>query len=319
MRLKLRDLTKYRPFFCFVGLIFLALLAAILIPDFRSLNNIITIFRQASILVVLGTGLTAVLLTGSMDLSIGAAAGLVGCVCAQLLKTGLNIPTVLLAAVGIGILIGLFNGFLIGIIKLPSFIATYGTNWVLSGLSIIVMHGAIIYNLPEGFTWFATGYIGPVPVIVIIALIIVSIAYFLLQRTTFGRDVYSYGSGSEAALYAGVPVTKTLILSFIFCSVSAGLAGLLMTARLNAADVAMSDSYGLQPVAAVVIGGTSMLGGEGGVAGTIIGALLLTIIVNVMNLMEVSTYAQPMVFGFVILFMVIFDAITRNKSLSSIK
>jgi ribose transport system permease protein len=319
VKIAFKDMTKYRPFFCFVGLVILVLAASVFIPDFRSFNNIITVFRQASILAVLGTGLTAVLLTGSMDLSVGASAGFIGCVCAQLLKAGFGIPLVVLTAVCIGILIGSFNGFLTGIIKLPSFIATYGANWVLSGLSIIVMHGAIIYNLPAGFTYFATGYIGPVPVIVIIALVIVAIAYFLLQRTTFGRDVYAYGSGSEAALYAGVPITKTLILSFIFCSICAGLAGLLMTARLNAADVAMSDSYGLQPVAAVVIGGTSMLGGEGGVAGTIIGALLLTIIVNVMNLLGVSTYAQPMVFGLVILFMVIFDAFTRNKSLNSIK
>jgi ribose transport system permease protein len=317
--MKLANLTKYRPFFCLVGLVFFVLVAAFFISDFRSFNNIITIFRQTSILVVLGTGLTAVLLTGSMDLSVGATAGLIGCVCAQLLKSGFNIPVVVLAAVCIGAVIGLFNGFLTGIIKLPSFIATYGTNWVLTGLSIIVMHGAIIYNLPAGFTYFATGYIGPVPVIVILALVIVIIAYFLLQRTTFGRDIYAYGAGPDAALYSGVPVTKTLILSFIFCSICAGLAGLLMTARLNAADVAMSDSYGLQPVAAVVIGGTSMLGGEGGVVGTIIGALLLTIIVNVMNLLGLSTYAQPMVFGVVILFMVIFDAITRNKILSSLK
>jgi ribose transport system permease protein len=317
--MKFADLAKYRPFFCFVGLVFFVLVAAFFISEFRSLNNIITIFRQASILVVLGTGLTAVLLTGSMDLSVGATAGLIGCVCAQLLKSGFNIPIVVLAAVSIGVIIGLFNGLLTGIIRLPSFIATYGTNWALTGLSIIVMHGAIIYNLPPGFTWFATGYIGPVPVIVILALVILLIAYFLLQRTTFGRDVYSYGAGAEAALYSGVPVTKTLVSSFVFCSVCAGFAGLLMTARLNAADVAMSDSYGLQPVAAVVIGGTSMLGGEGGVVGTIIGALLLTIIVNIMNLLGISTYAQPMVFGLVILFMVIFDAFTRNRSLSSIK
>ncbi|MGB4407268.1 MAG: ABC transporter permease [Sphaerochaeta sp.] len=281
------------------------------------MSNFITIFRQASVLLVLATGLTAVLLTGNMDLSVGATAGLIGCVCAQLLKTALPFPMVFLIAILLGIVVGVFNGLLVSVVKLPSFIATYGTNWTISGLSIIVMNGAVIYNLPKGFTWFGTGYIGPIPVIILVSAVVVSIAWVLMQKTTLGRDIYTYGHGKEAALYAGVPITKTLIMSFVFSSVCAGLAGLLMTARLNAADAAMGDSYGLQPVAAVVIGGTSMLGGEGGVSGTIVGALLLTIIVNIMNLLGISSFAQPMVIGLVILIMVIFDAYSRMKSLRS--
>jgi len=180
------------------------------------------------------------------------------------------------------------------------------------------MNGAVIFGLPEGFTWFGTGYIGPIPVIIIIASIIVALAYILLQKTTFGRDVYSVGANPDAALYSAVPVKNTLYYAFILSSITAGLAGALMTARLNAADATMGDAYGLQTVAAVVVGGTSLLGGEGGVIGTVIGALLLTIIVNVMNLLGISSFAQSMVVGIVILTMVLFDSYTRTKQEKSI-
>ena len=260
------DIKSSKVFYSLVGLIVLIILSAIIAPNFRTVDNLITIFRQASVLLVLSAGLTAVLLTGGMDLSVGATAGFVGCICAQLLKA--DVP--ILAAFGIGILIsmivGIINGLLAGI--LPSFIATYGTNWVLGGLAIIVMQGAVIYDLPKNFTRIGVGYTGTVPNLVIIALIVVVIIYVLLQRTTFGRQVYAYGSNPLAAKYSAVPVKKIVISSFTMCSMCAGLAGMLITARLNAADAAMGDSYGLQTVAAVVIGGTSMLGGEGGVVGS---------------------------------------------------
>ena len=220
-----------------------------------------------------------------------------------------------MAAFGIGILIsmivGIINGLLAGI--LPSFIATYGTNWVLGGLAIIVMQGAVIYDLPKNFTRIGVGYTGTVPNLVIIALIVVVIIYVLLQRTTFGRQVYAYGSNPLAAKYSAVPVKKIVISSFTMCSMCAGLAGMLITARLNAADAAMGDSYGLQTVAAVVIGGTSMLGGEGGVVGTVIGSLILTIIVNVMNLKGISSFAQGLVVGIVIIAMVLFDTYSKRR------
>ena len=216
-----------------------------------------------------------------------------------------------LVGILIGMVVGCINGLLAGI--LPSFIATYGTNWVMSGLAVIVMQGADIYYLPKGFTQFGVGYTGPIPNLIIIATIIVIIIYVLLQRTTYGRQVYSYGSNPVAAKYAAIPVKKIMVSAFMMCSMCAGVAGMLITARLNAADAAMGDSYGLQTVAAVVIGGTSMLGGEGGVLGTVIGSLILTIIVNVMNLKGISSFAQGLVVGIVIIAMVLFDTYTKRR------
>lgn len=305
------ELKRSKSFFSLIGLIGLVIVASIIAPNFRTINNMITILRQASVLLILSSGLTAVLLTGGMDLSVGATAGLVGCICAQLIKSGVPIPVAFIIGILIGTLIGFVNGLLVGL--LPSFIATYATNWVLTGLAVMVMNGAVIYDLPKNFTKLGVGYVGPIPVLVIIAAIIVVILYILLQKTTYGRQVYSYGSNAEAARYSGMPVKKIMISTFMICSICAGIAGMIITARLNAADAAMGEAYGLQTVAAVVIGGTSMLGGEGGVGGTVIGALILTIIVNVMNLKGVPSFAQPMVVGIVIIVMVLFDINSKRK------
>lgn len=291
------EIKSSKVFYSLVGLIVLIILSAIIAPNFRTIDNLITIFRQASVLLVLSAGLTAVLLTGGMDLSVGATAGFIGCICARLLKAGVSIPVAFLIGILIGMVVGCINGLLAGI--LPSFIATYGTNWVMSGLAVIVMQGAVIYDLPKGFTQISVGYTGPIPNLIIIATIVVIIIYVLLQRTTYGRQVYSYGSNPVAAKYAAIPVKKIMISAFMMCSMCAG--------------VAMGDSYGLQTVAAVVIGGTSMLGGEGGVLGTVIGSLILTIIVNVMNLKGISSFAQGLVVGIVIIAMVLFDTYTKRR------
>ena len=302
-----------KSFFCLLSILFLVLVASVMSPSFRTLDNFATIIRQSSTLIVLSTGLTAVLLTGGIDLSVGSTAAFAGCLCAQLLKMG--VPAGLIFPVGLGVwlVIGLLNGFLVAVIKLPPFIATYATNWVLKGLSIIVMSGAVIYDLPAGFTVFGTGYVGKIPIIVIFALVIVAAVYFFLQKTTLGRDIYAYGSNREAARYSAVNTGRSVYMAFGLCSMTAAVGGLLMTARLNAAEAAMGDAYGLQTVAAVVIGGTSMLGGEGGVLGTLFGGILLTIIVNIMNLLGTSSLAQPMVVGAVILLMVLMDTFKQSR------
>ena len=299
------EIRNSKVFYSLIGLIILVIFSAIAAPNFRTVDNIITVFRQASVLLVLSAGLTAVLLTGGMDLSVGATAGFIGCICAQCIKNGVPIPAAFILGILIGLVVGVINGLLAGI--LPSFIATYGTNWLMSGLAVLVMQGAVIY------TQIGVGYTGPVPNLIIIAAVVVILIYVLLQKTTYGRQVYAYGSNPVAAKYAAVPVKKVMLSAFMMCSMCAGLAGMLMTARLNAADAAMGDSYGLQTVAAVVVGGTSMLGGEGGVLGTVVGALILTIIVNVMNLKGISSYAQGLVIGIVIIAMVLFDTYSKRR------
>lgn len=313
MKEKWNQIKSSKASFCFLSILILVVISSVLSPDFRTLDNFATIIRQSSTLIVLSTGLTAVLLTGGIDLSVGTTAAFAGCLCAQFLKMG--VPSALIFPIGlaVGLVIGLLNGFLVAVIKLPPFIATYATNWVLKGLAIIVMSGAVIYDLPAGFTVFGVGYIGKVPIIVIFAVVIVAVVYFFLQKTTLGRDIYAYGSNAEAARYSAVNTNRSVYMAFALCSMTAAVGGLLMTARLNAAEAAMGETYGLQTVAAVVIGGTSMLGGEGGVIGTVFGGILLTIIVNIMNLLGTSSSAQPMVVGGVILLMVLMDTFTQSR------
>lgn len=314
MKDMLHAIRQSRAFYCLAGLTGLVAIYSLFSPEFRTGDNCITILRQASVLLILSTGLTAVLITGGMDLSVGSTAAFVGCICAQLLKQGVPVPAILPIGLVIGAAVGAVNAVLVSIVGLPSFVATYATNWVMRGLSIIVMSGAVIFGLPPGFTWFGVGYVGAIPIIVIIAAIVVIIAYVLLQRTTWGRDIYAYGSNAEAALYSAMNLNKTVFSAFMMCSMTAAIGGLLMTARLNAAEAAMGETYGLQTVAAVVVGGTSMLGGEGGVAGTVVGAILLTVIVNIMNLREIPSTAQPLVVGVVIIVMVLIDAASRFRA-----
>lgn len=202
------EVRNSKVFYSLIGLIILVIFSAVAAPNFRTVDNIITVFRQASVLLVLSAGLTAVLLTGGMDLSVGATAGFIGCICAQCIKSGVPIPAAFILGILIGLVVGVINGLLAGI--LPSFIATYGTNWVMSGLAVLVMQGAVIYDLPKGFTQIGVGYTGPVPNLIIIAAVVVVLIYVLLQKTTYGRQVYAYGSNPTAAKYAAVPVKKII-------------------------------------------------------------------------------------------------------------
>lgn len=272
-----------------------------------------TILRQASVLLILSSGLTAVVLTGGIDLSINNTAGLVGCVVAQFLLMDVSIPVVIIIGLLIGLIVGVFNGFLVGVLHLPPFVATYGTNMVVLGLATIVMQGTVIYNLPRNFTPIGIGYVGEIPIPVIIGFVLVIIFYFLLQKTTLGRNIYMLGFNPIASRYSGSRSVLIALQAYGLSGLTAALGGIVMTARLNAADANMGNSYGLQIVAAVVMGGTSLLGGEGGIFGTVIGALVLTIIVNVMNLVGVNSYLQSLAIGVVIIVMVWIDIFTRRK------
>lgn len=310
---KLNTIKNSRWFYSAIGLVIIMVISSLLSPVFFGTANFISIARQASILLIMSAGLTGVILLRGVDLSVSATAAFVACIAAQMLKLNIPISIVIVLGIMIGAAVGLFNGFLIGKVGLEPFVATYATNWVISGLSMIIMGGAVIYGLPEKFVFMGIGYVGPIPIPVIIAIVIVIFFYILLQKTTFGRDVYSIGSNSTAAKYSAIPVYKRTLTVYALASAAAGLAGLILAARLNAAEVAIANSFGLQTVAAVVIGGTSMLGGEGGIIGTLVGALILTVIVNIMNLMGISSSIQPIVVGFVIISAVMLDVYNTRR------
>lgn len=303
---------RVKDLFSLFGLLAIVLVSSLISDRFLSVSNLITILRQSSILLILSLGLTGVVLTGGIDLSVSAIAAFVGCTVAQLLKSGMPIPLVVLIGLVVGAIIGVFNGLLVGKLKMPPFVATYGMMMVVNGFSLIMMQGAIIYGLPEGFTWLGVGYWGFMPVPVILAFLTSVFFIILFKKTTFGAELYILGSNETAAKYSAIPVDRRLITIYAVSGLTAGFAGLILTARLDAAEVAMSEAFGLQTVAAVVIGGTSLLGGVGGAFGTVIGALILTIVVNIMNLTGISSFIQPIVIGFVIITTVFIDVTTKK-------
>lgn len=287
-----------------IALLCLGILASIIEPSFLTAQNFLNIIRQASVLLLLSIGLTGVVLTGNIDLSIGAIAALSGCTCAKMMVGGNTIFLSVLCGLLIGIIIGIVNGLLIAYLNLPSFIASYGVQMLVSGLALILMNGGIIYDLPSNFTFLGIGHLGKVPVPIVICLVLVLFFHLLWNNTTFGRNVYLIGSNKSASSYSGIKTRVIIMISFLISGLGASLAGIIITARLNAADAGMCDAYGLQIVAAVVLGGTSLMGGEGGAFGTVLGAGILTIIVNIMNIMGVGSAWQNLFMGLVMIMIV---------------
>jgi ribose transport system permease protein len=300
------------PFLRILGLIGLCIVLSFLSENFFTWNNIINVLRQATMLVIVGLGMTAVILTAGIDLSVGGVLALVGCLTAQLLKTDLPIPLAMAIGIGVGAFFGLMNGLLVGVVRLPAFVATYGVKWIAEGLAMILMQGKIIFGLPKDFRWIGTGYLWAIPAPIILTGILAYLFHVLLQQTVFGRDIFAMGNNRDAAYYSGIRTRRNLILVYTLCGVTAGIAGLVMTARLDAGEAGMGETFLMQGIAVVVMGGTSLMGGEGGIGGTVIGAIMLTLIVNGLNLLGVSSLVHSIVTGAVILGAVAFDLLMKK-------
>jgi ribose transport system permease protein len=282
--------------------------------NFFTLKNIISVLRQSTILVVVAVGMTVVILTAGIDLSVGGVMALVGCLTSQLIINNIPIVPAIACGLAVGTFVGLLNGVLVRIFGLPPFVATYGMMWIANGLSMILMQGKIIFGLPDNFLWLGSGYLSIIPIPVILAAAVAVAFHFYLKKTVSGREIYALGANREAARYSGIKITKTLLLVYGLSGFTAAVAGIIMTARLDAAEEGMGEPFMLQAIAAVVMGGSSLMGGEGGIPGTIIGALMLTLVVNGLNLMGAPSMVHPLVTGAVILIAVFFDIVTRKWS-----
>jgi ribose transport system permease protein len=290
-----------------LGLLALCILLSFLSENFFTLKNIISVLRQSTILVVVSVGMTVVILAAGIDLSVGGVMALVGCLTSQLIVNGMPIAPAIVCGLAMGIVFGLLNGVLICIFGLPPFVATYGMMWIADGSAMILMQGKIIFGLPDNFLWLGSGYLSIIPIPVIIAVVVAIVFHFYLRKTVPGQEIYALGANRDAARYSGIKTTKTLLLVYSLSGLTAAIAGIMMTARLDAAEEGLA-------IAAVVMGGSSLMGGEGGIPGTIIGALILTLVVNGLNLMGVSSMVHPLVTGGVILMAVFFDIVTRKWS-----
>ncbi len=288
-------------------LILIVLLFSVATDTFMSANNLVNIFRQASINIVLAVGMTLVILTGGIDLSVGsilATTAVIG------VMTSLNPATqwgTVLFPLLIGLAIGLINGILVAYVKLPPFIATMGTMTTFRGASYLIPDGTTVINNDLNYAWIGNDYLGPIPWLVVIAIVIVFMAWFLLRKTVLGVRIYAVGGNAQAARLTGIKVGFVLVFVYAISGLLCGLAGVMTSSRLYSASGLLGNGYELDAIAAAILGGTSPNGGIGSVTGTLIGALIMAVLNNGLTLMNVSSFWQMVIRGIVIILAVIID------------
>jgi ribose transport system permease protein len=295
------------------GLVLLCALFAVLSSDFLTLGNLLNVVMQVSIIAILGFGMTYVLLLGDIDLSVGAVMALVGTVAAFAMQHGIHPALAVLLAMATGLVLGFVNGSLTALLTIPSFIVTVATMGVFRGLAYITSGGVPISIDDDRFAALGNGTVFGVAVPIWVLGILLVLNHFVLSKTVFGRKAYLAGGNREAALYSGINVKRLRIAIFMVSGLLASIGGVLMTSRLYSAQPNAGLGYELDAIAAAVLGGTSLNGGYGTIAGTLIGALIIGVINNGMNLLSVPYFYQLIVKGVVILVAVCIDVQTKKR------
>jgi ribose/xylose/arabinose/galactoside ABC-type transport system permease subunit len=290
-----------------VGLLLLCIVLAMLSDRFLTVNNLLNVTRQVSINAIISAGMTLVILTGGIDLSVGSILALTGSITAGLLYGGQAIITAMLIGMAVGLVLGVFNGLLITRGNIPPFIATLGTLTVARGFTLVYTEGRPITGMTETFRFLGGGYLGGIPVPVIIMALIFAAVYIMLKKTRLGRYIYAIGGNEEAARLSGINTKRILISVYALSGLLAGFSGIIMASRLNSAQPTAGAGFELDAIAAVVLGGTSLSGGVGTIGGTLIGALIIGILDNGLNLLNVSSFYQQVAKGIVILLAVFLD------------
>jgi ribose transport system permease protein len=295
-------------------LVAICVIFSLVTPNFLSLGNFINVIRQASINIVLATGMTFVILTGGIDLSVGSILGVTAVVGVLVsLVPGLGwfaVPAALIA----GVFLGLLNGSLVAYLGLPPFIVTLGSYTALRGVAYLVANGTTVINRNLNFAWVGNNYVGPIPCLVIIAFVAVLASWFVLRRTVLGRHIYAVGGNIRAARLTGIKVSRVLLFVYGVSGLLSGLGGIMSASRLYSATGMLGQGYELDAIAAVILGGTSFTGGIGTIWGTLLGALIIALLNNGLTLMNVSFFWQLVVKGLVIIIAVTIDKVRTGSS-----
>jgi ribose transport system permease protein len=307
-----------------IALLVLCIVLSLLSDKFFTAANGLNVLKQVAVNVCIATGMTLIVLTAGIDLSVGSVLALCGAITAGLLQNGISIApadlfigfTILgavLAALIVGGLLGLFNGFVITTFKVPPFVATLAMLTIARGFTMLYTGGHPISNLGTGFAYIGTGSFIGIPIPVWIATAVVLIAVFITQKTKLGRYIYAIGGNETAAKLSGIRINKVKLIVYSIGAALAALGGVIVTSRLDSAQPNAGISYELDAIAAVVIGGTSLNGGKGTVWGTVIGAVIIGVLNNGLVLLNVSPFWQQVVKGSVILLAVIIDKVGEKK------
>jgi inositol transport system permease protein len=302
----------YRRFGTILIFIGIFVLASSLNETFLTTGNLTNVLRQVVVVSLLACGVTFIIILGHIDVSLGSVVALTGTLAASVMSLTGNLPLALAAGIGAGIVTGLINGWVITTFKIPSFIMTLAMTTVARGAILLYTEGVPVSGLGEDFKLIGQGSVGPVPVSVIILIAVVLVAWVLLNRTKFGRHLYAVGGNAKAALASGINTDSVLRRAFIFNGILAAIAGIVLMSRVNSGQPAAGVAYEFDAITAVVVGGTSLMGGTGTITGTIIGSMIIGVINNILNLMNVSSYWQQIVKGLIIAVAVILDVKTKT-------
>lgn len=295
----------------------IALILSIL-PSTRTIfptsKNIFNVLKQIAPNMLLACGMTMVIILGGIDLSVGMVIALSGCIAAGCVsRYGLPIPAAFIIGVAIGLIVGIFNGIWIAKTSIPPFIVTLASMNLCKGLAQVYTGGSPVRVVSEEWQFLGAGYIGPVPVPVVVMIIVLIITAIIMNKTQLGRHIYAVGGNAQAAVFSGISVGKVKLSVHIYSGIMAGVAGIVLASRMYSGQPTAGDGAEMDAIAAVVVGGTSMAGGSGKIGGTIIGALIIGILNNGLNLLGVSSAWQYCVKGIVILLAVFIDFIRSRK------
>ena len=294
-----------------IGLFILCLVISLLTPRFLSIANIRNVLTQVSVNAVIAIGMSFVILTGGIDLSVGSILAVSGAAAASIMKSTGNLFLAIFVALAIGCLIGLINGVLISKGRIQAFIVTLATMTIFRGVTYVYTNGTPISGLGQNFSSIGNKALLGLPIPVVFMIVVFGIGFYVLSQTRYGRYLYALGGNEDSARLSGINTSKIKTLVYVICGATAALSGIIVTSRIGSASPNAGIGFELDAIAAVVLGGTSLAGGEGSVVGTIIGALIIGVLNNGLNLMNVSPFYQAIVKGLVILLAVMVEK--KNK------
>jgi len=306
----MQRLQKLLPF---VTLVVLFIALTIASPHFLTETNLASVVRQTAVINIIALGMTLVIITAGIDLSVGSMLALAGLFGTMAMRDGHSIPYAIATGVVAGLICGLLNGLMIALFRINPFIVTLGTMGIYRGLSLVISNGLPIHEIPQSFSYLGAGNLLGVPVVLWILLVAALFMHFILENTKLGRYSFAIGSNVDAAFYAGVPIKFHLTMVYALIGLLTGLAGMIEASRLMTGQPTAGQGYELQAIAAVVIGGGSLTGGEGSVIGTLVGAFVMGLLSNGSDLLGISPYWQQAIIGDVIIAAVGFDELRKRR------
>jgi ribose transport system permease protein len=302
-------------FFLLGSLVVVIIVMSLLNPRFLSFGNLINISRHMSINLIIAVGMTFCLISGGMDLSVGSVGIMAGCLAGIILSKTENIPFAIAAGMLSGGVFGYINGVVIAKLRVNPFITTLGTMTIARGIALLITGGNIISDLPEAFNYIGVGFIFGIPIPVIIMVIVVILGYIVLSKSEFGLNTYAIGGNEKAARLAGLKNDRVLIKIYILSGLLAALGGIILTARVISAQPNLMMTTNLDVIAAVVVGGTSLMGGTGSILSTVLGSTLMAALFNGLNIVGVGYEWQLIVIGIILIIAVSLDMLSRKKDI----